>query len=144
MSKHQKHVRRQRRKTDASRRKNARSRGLLRHPLSSPLRGSHIRHAAAALAAAASIAAGTAAYADQVCFENPAHGEEGHFHWPHPGLPDGYLDITLPAVSQPEGYAGYYSTSTLSQVSYGGLSRWASGSYQAGSERVLTPYHNYG
>ena len=62
---------------------------------------SHIIHAgAAALAAAAAIAAGTSAYASPLRFDNPAHGEPGHFEWVAPsGLV--WLDITQGAGAQP-------------------------------------------
>ncbi len=63
---------------------------------------SHVKHGAAALASAAVIAAGTAAYASPVRFDNPAHGEAGHFHWAGPaGGPGNILDIVLPASDQP-------------------------------------------
>jgi hypothetical protein len=78
---------------------------------------------AKALAAGAAIAAGTQAYAAPVRFDNPAHGEPGHFHWPPPSSTGGdgeWLDITLDAANQSgsggskflqylEGYYGYYS-----------------------------------
>ncbi len=90
MSKHEKQVRRERKKTDRGRRRGS----LLRHPTS------HIPHAAAALAAAAVIAAGTQAYASPVRFDNPAG--PGHFVWAVP-LADNtnWLDITLDAAAQP-------------------------------------------
>jgi hypothetical protein len=50
---------------------------------------------AKALAAGAAIAAGTQAYAAPVRFDNPAHGDPGHFHWPYD-----WLDITLDVASQ--------------------------------------------
>ncbi len=90
MSKHEKQVRRERKKTDRARRLGAR----FRHPTS------HIKHGPAALAAAAVIAAGTQAYASPVRFENPAGA--GHFDW---AVPDGstarFLDLTLDASAQP-------------------------------------------
>ena len=98
MSKHEKHVRRERKKTDRARRLGAR----FRHPLSSPLCGSHIKHGAAALAAAAVIAAGTQAYATPVRFENPPGA--GHFNWTRaPG--EDVLNVLQDAASQP-GAAG--------------------------------------
>ena len=123
MSKHEKHVRRERRKSDRGRRERARTR-TDRHPTS------HIRHGgAAALAAAAVIAAGTQAYAERIRFDNPAHGDAGHFHWPEPSGLETYLDVTLPASSQPVvGYAGYVAHSTARQgpyyvnSGYGGMS----------------------
>ena len=96
MSKHEKHVRRERRKTDRARQTRAR-----RHPTSDmPHR------AAAALAAAAAIAAGTAAYAVPVRFDNPPHGQPGHFHWASATPNQNLLDLTLPAADQPGYYAG--------------------------------------
>jgi MYXO-CTERM domain-containing protein len=42
------------------------------------------------------------ASAGPVRFDNPAHGEAGHFHWASPqGNNDNWLDITLPASAQP-------------------------------------------
>ena len=99
MSKHAKTLRRTRRKTDAARRQRGRLRSF-RHPTS------RIRHGAAALAAATALAAGTAAYADQVRFDNPAHGEPGHFHWAVPCCDNSnHLQVTLPASEQPGGPA---------------------------------------
>ena len=61
-----------------------------------------MRNGAAALAAAGAIAAGTSAYADPVRFDNLAHGEPGHFHWPHAtGDPENFLDIAIPTTGQP-------------------------------------------
>ncbi len=57
-----------------------------------------------ALAAASVIAAGTQAYAAPVRFDNPPHGEPGHFHWLSAGpFTAHYLDITRPAAEQPGG-----------------------------------------
>ncbi len=96
MSKHEKQVRRERKKTDRARRFMAR----FRHPLSSPLCGSHIPHgAAAALAAAAVIAAGTQAYAVPVRFDNLPPGP-GHFDWTAAAGQD-VLDVLSDAPSQP-------------------------------------------
>lgn len=54
------------------------------------------------LAASAAIAAGTQAYAEPVRFDNPASGETGHFDWSgSPGDSTRWLDLTLPAESQP-------------------------------------------
>jgi len=63
------------------------------------------KRAAKALAAAGAIAGGTYAYAEPVRFENPPHGEAGHFHWPTntSGI-NNMLDITLPASDQPGSY----------------------------------------
>ncbi len=103
MSKHEKHVRRERKKTDRARR----SRSLIRNPGTSPTRGSAIQNGAAALAAAAAIAAGTAAYASPVRFDNPAHGDAGHFHWTNApggvGDPSTWLDITRVSTDQAGG-----------------------------------------
>ena len=106
MSKKQRH---ERKKTEVKRRR----RRLFRHPTS------HIPHAgAAALAAAAAIAAGTQAYAAPVRFDNPAHGESGHFHWVEAGFAEfpwaghGGLEVTAPAASQP---GSFYSLSTIDQ-----------------------------
>ncbi len=96
MSKQQRH---ERKKTERSRR-----RRLFRHPTS------HIKHGAAAIAAAAVIAAGTQAYASPVRFDNPAHGEAGHFHWANTA-PALFLDMTLDAASQPAGGSGSGPTS---------------------------------
>lgn len=87
MSKQQRH---ERRKTERARR----GRALSRHPTS------HMRHGAAALAAAAAIAAGTQAYAAPVRFENPPG--PGHFDWAA-GLV--LLDLTLEAGLQGGGEA---------------------------------------
>jgi len=126
MSKHEKHVRRERRKTDRTRRQ----RSLIRNPQSK------IQNGAAALAAAAAIAAGTAAYAAPVRFDNPAHGEPGHFHWPGDAAGP-YLDVTLPAAQQPGDY--YSSQSTVRQNVTGGLSSWYSyGPPNGGKLGVLT------
>ena len=91
MSKHEKTLRRTRRKTDATRRQRARTRAF-RIPKSA------IRNGAAVLAAAAAIAAGTSAYAEVVRFDNPAG--PGHFDWFGPPISNRFLDLTLPAVSQ--------------------------------------------
>ena len=82
MSKHQKTIRRERRKEDRSRRQRSRLRGFF-----NPKSAIRIPQSAAALAAASPIAAGTAPYADQGRFDNPPHGEAGHFHGAttHPG-----------------------------------------------------------
>ncbi len=91
MSKHEKQVRRERKKTDRARRRGS----LFPNPQSA------IRNGGAALAAAAVIAAGTQAYASPVRYDNPAG--PGHFEWfggpPNDRIP---LDITLDAASQTE------------------------------------------
>ncbi len=90
MSKHEKTIRRERKKTDRARRFMAR----FRHPTS------HIPHGAAALAAAAVIAAGTQAYASPVRFDNPPGAE--HYGWPTTqGDETHWLDLMEPAESQP-------------------------------------------
>ncbi len=61
------------------------------------------KRATEALAAAAVIAGGTQAYAAPVRFENPPHGDPGHFHWPG-DVPAPYLDVTLPAADQTGDY----------------------------------------
>jgi len=80
MSKHQKEVRRERRKVDRARRRR-------RLPA--------VTQGAAALAAAAVIAAGTQAYADPLRFDNTAG-----FDWTAAAGQD-VLDVTLDSASQP-------------------------------------------
>ena len=92
MSKHQKEVRRERRKDEAGRRR----RSFLKPQASSLRTGG-----AAALAAAAAIAAGTSAYADPVRYDNPAG--PGHYDWV-PSDPSDlaqFLDISAPGGDQP-------------------------------------------
>ncbi len=90
MSKHEKQVRRERKKTDRARRRGS---------LSLKPQASSLRPAAAALAAAAVIAAGTQAYASPVRFDNPAG--PGHFVWGVDGVNDyTFLDITEGQGSQ--------------------------------------------
>ncbi len=70
-------------------------------------RGAGQRHehaGVAALAAAAALAAGTQAYAVPIRFDNPPHGEPGHFHWASASRPQPWVDATLPAGDQPGGY----------------------------------------
>jgi len=94
MSKQQK---RERRKIDRARRSRANAK------------------AAGALAAGAAIAAGTQAYATPVRFDNPAHGEAGHFHWAPLAAPESvWLGMSAPASAQtgwfpsvPYGYMGF-------------------------------------
>ena len=133
MSKAQRH---EQRKVERARRR----RGLFRNPLASPLRGSAIRNqGAAALAAAAAIAAGTAAYAAPVRFDNPAHGDGGHFHWPSAD-PSGVLDITLPSASQP-GVGGGYYYSEFRQGNPGAEGFVLSAPYTAGALQGNAPYY---
>ena len=104
MSKHLKHVRRERRKTDRARR----LRVLGRHPTSD------IKHKGAmALAAAAAIASGTVAYASPVRFDNPPG--PGHFDWAAGNVD---LDIVLDRDSQP-GTAGVPSVISHNPSDYG-------------------------
>ena len=58
------------------------------------------RRAIKALAAAGAIAGGTQAYAGPSRFDNPPHGEEGHFHWAGPVGPRVWLDFTADADAQ--------------------------------------------
>lgn len=65
-----------------------------------------------AIIAATAVAAGTTAYASPVRYDNPDHGETGHFHWAAPiGSDNNWLDFTQPASAQPG--AGASSSSTL-------------------------------
>lgn len=92
MSKHQKELRRERRKDEAGRRR----RSFLKPQAAS------LKSAGAALAAAAAIAAGTSAYADPVRYDNPAG--PGHFDWASVDYANAkWLDPTLDAASQPVG-----------------------------------------
>lgn len=60
------------------------------------------KRAAQALAAAGAIAGGTHAYAAPVRFDNPPHGQAGHFHWSPVGeVNNKWLGLTIPAGSQP-------------------------------------------
>ncbi len=109
MSKHEKQVRHEKRKVERTRRRRSFFSG--RHPLARPLCGSHIKHGAAALAAAAVIAAGTQAYASPVRFDNLPEGAPGWFDWKTPNPPETrrWLDVTLDVASQPLGLAGVVS-----------------------------------
>ena len=101
MSKHEKTLRHERKKTDRTRRRGS----LFRNPGTSPTCGSAIRNGAAALAAAAVIAAGTTAYADPVRYDNAAG-----FDWTTtPGV--NVLDIRFDSFSQPgtDGIPGAFS-----------------------------------
>ena len=81
MSKHDKQIRRERKKRNRARRQRA------------------VR--TAALASAAALAAGTSAYAVPVRFDNPAG--PGQYDWlpSTPGMSGEWLDITFPPASQP-------------------------------------------
>lgn len=69
---------------------------------SSPRKKERRIRARKALATAGAIACGTQAYAEPVRFENPGHGEPGHFHWVVPiGDHTSYLDVIAPADAQP-------------------------------------------
>ena len=60
----------------------------------------HRKRMSQALAAAGAIAGGTQAYAVPVRFENPAHGQPGHFHWVGPPNQQS-LNIRQPVENQP-------------------------------------------
>jgi len=85
MSKHQKELRRERRKVERARRR---------------LPGG--KHGAAALAAAVAIAGGTAAYGEYIRFENP--DGPGHFDWTAVAGQD-VLSVTDDAAGQPGVFA---------------------------------------
>ena len=77
---------------------------------------SKIQNGAAALVAAGAIAAGTSAYAAPIRFDNPAHGDAGHFHWG-----DGErLNLLLAAADNPE--LGQVGGSAFSQADFGIIS----------------------
>ena len=81
-----------------------------------------IRNGATVIAASAAIAAGTSAYAVPLRFDNPAHGEPGHFHWAVPvGDNTNWLDFTVDAAAQPGLADGPTSLrhAILSDLSYG-------------------------
>ncbi len=134
MSKHEKTVRRERRKSESVRRKRVGRQST-----------SHIKHGAAALAAAAAIAAGTQAYAAPVRFNNPAHGAAGHFHWfQSVNTNDSWLDVMLPAAQQGDYYA-YNEQSTLAQFASGDVTKFrGSEVHVSAGLRVLTPSENDG
>ncbi len=111
MSKHEKTLRRERKKTDRARR----LRDHFRNPGTSPTCGSAIRNGAAALAAAAVIAAGTQAYASPVRFDNPAGA--GHFDW-NASAGHEALNILDDAASQPSGVL--FDVGTFVRYSYPG------------------------
>lgn len=75
----------------------------------SPGRKEKRKRAAKALAAAGAIAGGTQAYAAPVRFDNPAHGEAGHFHWPPSPSSGRALDFAL-APGEQTGVAGDQAT----------------------------------
>ncbi len=56
---------------------------------------------AAGLAGVAIMVFTAAAGASPIRFDNPAHGDTGHFHWPEGPDDYGALDITLDASAQP-------------------------------------------
>ena len=87
MSKHDKQVRRERKKRNSARRRQA------------------VRHRTVALAGAAVLAAGNQAYAVPMGYENPV--DPGHFEWSggSPTVPIG-LEITADAASQTGGFGG--------------------------------------
>ena len=136
MRKHQKELRRERKKTDRARRRRS-----LFNPQSdtSPLGPegvSRVRHGgAAALAAAAAIAAGTSAYAAPVRIDNPAHGDPGHFHWVHDAVATyNELDFTWDASAQPpEGQGlttvGLRVSATFSNLVTAGALQTGAGGY---------------
>lgn len=89
----------------------------------SPAKKERRKRAAKALAAAGAIAGGTQAYAAPVRFDNPAHGEPGHFHWPHEAPPNAVnLDLALPASEQP-GSITLSSVLQFNAASYGWVGR---------------------
>lgn len=99
------------------------------------------KRAAKALAAAGAIAGGTYAYAEPVRFDNPPHGEAGHFHWPTSGAPFlNMLDITLPASDQPGSY--YADTSVENRVS--GAAAFFASYLSAGLKLQATKHDNSG
>lgn len=64
--------------------------------------GSSTRVMQALVAVVAIMVCGTLAYGDPICFDNPAHGEAGHFHWAVPeGDNTNWLDFTQAASAQP-------------------------------------------
>ena len=105
MSKHDKQVRRDRKKSNRARRHRA-----VRHPQST------LRHRTAALAGAVALAAGTSAYAAPVRFDNPAG--PGHFNWASGAAS---LDLTLESALQTGGGLGpsnaYHAPSANGYVS---------------------------
>jgi len=129
MSKHQKELRRERRKTDRARRLMAR----FRHPTSA------IKHGAAALAAAAVIAAGTQAYAAPVRFDNPADGEPGHFHWPINGTK---LDFSVSASEQTGAGSGPTLINQALFTSYGGIGKLVGSNFWSQSFLVGGPAYS--
>ena len=98
MSKHDKQVRRERKKRNSARRRQA------------------VRHRTAALAGAVAIAAGTQAYAGPVRFDNPAHGEVGHFHWPFVALDITEAPENQPAIQDTPGALAHQTDSLIGGV----------------------------
>ncbi len=124
----------QRQKREHKKREDVRRQRARRHP------ASHIKHGAAALAAAAVIAAGTQAYASPIRLDNPDHGEAGHFHWASQlGTFEALLDVTLPADGQPADFYAY-GLSTIAQdpPSYWGRTWTASPGVYYGGLKVLS------
>ncbi len=101
-----------RQKREHKKREDVRRQRARRHPLSSPLCGSHIKHGAMALAAAGAIAAGTQAYASPVRFDNLAGA--GHFEWLSPSGQFTELDIVRAADDQP----GSATSSSFGQINW--------------------------
>ena len=66
----------------------------------SPGRKEKRRRTARALAAAGAIAGGTQAYAVPFRFDNPPHGEAGHFHWVGEIGEVSWLDVKAPPEDQ--------------------------------------------
>jgi len=98
----------------------------------SPGRKEKRRRTASVLAAAGAIAGGTQAYAVPFRFDNPAHGEAGHFHWVGTIGEYVWLDVTVPSEDQ----KGWFPIGKVGQrVSAGGQSNLASfpGSRQVGT-----------
>ncbi len=78
--------------------------------------------AARALAAAGAIAGGTQAYAEPVRFDNPAHGEAGHFHWPPEPARRIILDFAAAASEQPGANGGPTTVGHLIQPTWSNVS----------------------
>jgi len=97
------------------------------------------KRAAKALAAAGAIAGGTYAYAEPVRFDNPPHGEAGHFHWPtSTGGFLNMLDIAVPASDQP---GSAYDPTTMQNVVSGSASRFST-YINAGLKLQATKHNN--
>jgi len=76
------------------------------------------------LAGAAAIAAGTQAYADPVRFDNPPPPYPDHFDWRGPLGTETWLDMLLPAASQPGAAQG---PSSFGQTEIAGFGRLRGG-----------------